>query len=164
MGLTFVKEPVRNAEEARAFKKSRSGPTMEEPSREPVSLTEAEETLISEYRKSLDVFKKTHHYVVEDASEAQQLSYIFRHRGGVVFPGTDGLSIAQLDAYTHQALSALRAGSYKRGDGLSYSYESFKNDVRGEFKAELKEGWVKKTDDLSGYSVINKELSFEAWY
>lgn len=86
---------------------------MEEPSREPVSLTEAEETLISEYRKSLDVFKKTHHYVEEDASETQQLSYISRHRGGVVFPGTHGLSIAQLDAYTHQALSALRAMPFK---------------------------------------------------
>ncbi|MGL5999792.1 MAG: hypothetical protein ACRC1I_25350 [Pseudomonas proteolytica] len=163
MGLTFVKEPVKTDEEKRAFQKSRSGRSIDELLSKPVSLTEAEQTLISGCNQRNKVFKETHHYVLEDASETQQLSYILGHRGGVVFPGTEGMSTAQLDDYARQTLSALRNGSYRRRDGLPYSYESFKNDVRGEFKAELKEGWVKKTDDSSGYSVIDRDLSIEAW-
>ncbi|VVM37393.1 hypothetical protein PS664_00094 [Pseudomonas fluorescens] len=150
MGLIFVKEPEKTEEEQVAVSKSQPWLSSSQP------LTVAEEALVSGYEKRRAEFYETHHYVLEDVSESQQLFYIFRHRGGVVFHGTNGLTTAQLEAYAVQTLSTLKNGDYKRKDGVSYSYADFKNDVRNELKSELKKGWVKKTDNLSGYIVIEQ--------
>ncbi|MFJ2283897.1 hypothetical protein ACIOUG_22570 [Pseudomonas sp. NPDC087803] len=116
-------------------------------------LTQADKALISGYNKRLTAFYELHCYVVQDISEEQQISYIIGHSGGVEFSVTNGMSSAELQAYAVQALSALKEGRYKKKDGQSYLYESFRQDVKKGVEENLKRGWVNKTGDLRGYSI-----------
>ena len=118
------------------------------------SLTPQQQAAIDKYNKKMQLFKSTHHYIVEEVPEDQQVSFILRHRGGVVFPWIRGGTSAQETEQARQKLSEIKAGTYRKGvdrdghvesGGELYSFESFIRDVIQELEVKPEEGWVRKS-------------------
>lgn len=141
MEYDFVKEPSRPQvhvlNEQKVFDSRRS------PNPIPPEYSAADQLKIDEYPMKLAEFKRAHHWFVEYLTDDHMLSYIEGHRGGVVFPWPSGLTSGGDASHAAQVLSQLKTGTYKRKDGLSYSYEAFSNDVNVHFKDKLRRGWLR---------------------
>ncbi|MFJ2712934.1 hypothetical protein ACIOZM_18865 [Pseudomonas sp. NPDC087346] len=94
----------------------------------------------AEEQKELEEKAKTHDYV--NTNIFSEIDYMEGQRGGVVFPTLGGNQFSQQKAA--DIISQMKAGSYKRGDGVLYSYDSFKAAYEEELKNRAVWKWVPK--------------------
>lgn len=105
-------------------------------------LTHEEINLLQKYDQKMTEFTREHYFFKEVIADVQRINYILGHRGGDEFPGFQGS--VNYEQLASEVLSQLRAGTYKRGSGATYSLDEFERNISTYYKGRLKSGWLRK--------------------